>query len=93
MFARSDARFAASLQDLSDQQPERPGSWLERATRKRIIVHTRDDQSIEGVLMKCVDDGLILRAARLLGSDGKQTAMAGEVFVPRENVAFTQRDE
>lgn len=93
MFARSDARFASSLSDLAAQQPEPSGSWLARATRKRIIVHTRNDQSIEGVLMECLDDGLILRAARLLGADGKQTTIAGEVFVPRENVAFTQRDE
>ncbi len=67
--------------------------WLERVLKKKIVVHTRNDQSIEGVLMEQTRDGVILRAAQLLGSDGKRTTMAGEVFVPRENIAFAQLDE
>lgn len=67
--------------------------WFTDVLRKRVVVHTKNDQSIEGVLMEHMRDGIILRASKLLGPEGKQTPMAGEVFVPRENVAFAQLDE
>lgn len=70
-----------------------PDRWLQRVLKKRIVVHTRAGLSIDGVLMEHTEDGLILRAAKLLGDDGKQTSMAGETWVPRENVAFAQLDE
>lgn len=88
MFGRSDERFHDALTGLHESE-----SWLGRVLKKRIVVHTQQDQSIEGVLMEQVADGLILRAANLLGSDGKKTTMAGEVFIPRENIAFAQLDE
>lgn len=88
MRKRSDERFHDALDGLRDGE-----SWLGRVLKKRIVVHTRQDQSIEGVLMEQLEDGLILRAANLLGGDGKRTTMAGEVFIPRENVAFAQLDE
>lgn len=68
-------------------------AWFARVLKKRVIVHTRDSQSIEGVLMEQTADGIILRAASLLRDGGNKTSMAGEVFVPRENVAFAQLDE
>lgn len=67
-------------------------NWLETVVRKRIVVHLKNDQSIDGSLVATMDDGVILRAARLL-NDGPATTMAGEVFIPRENVAFAQLDE
>lgn len=67
--------------------------WLSRVMKRKIILHTKDSQSIEGVLWEQSRDGVILRAAKLLGEKGMSTSMAGEVFVPRENVAFAQRDE
>jgi len=70
-----------------------PSMWLERVMKKRITVHTRQDQTIEGVLMEQAQDGVILRAAQLLKEGGKATPMAGETWVPRENVAFAQLDE
>jgi small nuclear ribonucleoprotein (snRNP)-like protein len=70
-----------------------PEAWLARVLKKKIVVHLKNDQSIEGVLMEQTQDGVILRAAALLGNDGKRTPMAGETFVPRENVAFAQLDE
>lgn len=69
------------------------GRWFKRVLKKKIIVHTRDDQSLEGVLMEQTRDGVILRAASLLQAGGGKTSMAGEVFVPRENVALAQLDE
>lgn len=88
MFGRSDERFRESLGAIGP-----PPTWFERVSKKRIVVHLRNDQSIEGVLWEHTLDGVILRAAKLLGNDGKQTPIAGETFVPREQVAFAQIDE
>jgi hypothetical protein len=90
LVARLDAAEAA-VADLRGAAAAR--RWLDGVLRKKVIVHTRQDQSIEGVLMETTVDGLILRAARLLDASGKGTSMAGETFVPRENVAFAQLDE
>lgn len=88
--SRRDERFQRALDGLGrDAAP----TWLDRVMKKKVLFHTLNDQSIEGVLMEQVADGVILRAAVLLGSEGKRTPMAGEVFVPRENVAFAQLDE
>lgn len=87
---RRDASFQDALDGLGrDAAP----TWLDRVMRKKIVLHTLNDQSIEGVLMEQTADGIIMRASSLLGSDGKRTPMAGEVFIPRENVAFAQLDE
>jgi hypothetical protein len=74
--------------------PAPASSWLVRVLRKRIIVHTLDDKSIEGVLMEVVEDGVILRAAKLLGATRPQdVAMAGETWVREANISFAQLDE
>lgn len=91
MLGRQDEKFHQALQALENGNGNR--SWLDRVMRKRIVVHTRDDQSIEGVLMERTEDGVILRAAKLLNGAGPPTQMAGETWVPRENVAFAQLDE
>lgn len=64
--------------------------WLRRQFRRKVLVHTRDNQTLEGVLEADAPDGLVLRAARFLEGDG-QVPLAGEIFVPRENVAWLQR--
>lgn len=80
------------LADIQRVQSE-PNNWLERMLRRRVVIHTKDDNSLEGSLWETTDDGLILRAAQLLNANGAPTAMAGEVFIPRLNVAFAQLDE
>lgn len=90
MRGRSDARFQESLDQLHDRKPE---SWLDRVLKKRILLHLQNDQSVEGVLMEQVTDGVILRAAKLRGNDGKVTPMDGETWVPRDQIAFAQIDE
>lgn len=87
------------VEDLRDQLGEvqrlqaAPNTWLELMLRRRMIVHTKDDQSFDGSLWMTTDDGLILRAVSLLNTNGAPTQMAGEVFIPRLNVAFAQLDE
>lgn len=85
--------------------PERPApvsalappatAWLERILKKKVVVHLDTDQSIEGVLMELAEDGLILRAAKLLSNDGavEDTGLGGETFVPSGRIVFVQLDE
>lgn len=87
------------VDDLHDQldavlrvQAE-PNNWLDRMLRRRVTVHTKDGMSFDGSLWEMTDDGLILRAAKLLNENGAPTVMPGEVFIPRANVAFAQLDE
>ena len=73
--------------------PAPESGWIQGVLRKRITVHTKGGQSLEGSLADTMDDGLVLRAAQLLNDEGAPTPMAGEVFVPRDHVAFAQLDE
>lgn len=64
--------------------------WVRRAQRARVIVHTTDDQTFDGVLTCEARDGLVLTAASLL--DGQAAVpLGGETFIPREKVSFLQR--
>lgn len=69
-----------------------PTEWLEKVMTKRILIHLKNDTTIDGSLVARMDDGIVLRAAQLLSAGAPPTAMAGEVFIPRENVAFAQLD-
>lgn len=91
LLARNNG-FQQSLDALQTAQRDER-QWFARVSKKKVIVHTKDSQSLEGVLMEQTADGIILRAASLLRDGGGKTSMAGEVFVPRENVAFAQLDE
>lgn len=79
---------------LVGEQAE-PAAWIERVLKKRVLVHLDTDQSIQGVLMEQAEDGLILRAAKLLSNeaDVEDTMIAGETFVPQERIVFAQLDE
>lgn len=80
------------LADVQRAQAE-PNNWLDRVMRKRVTLHTKDDMSFEGSLWDQTDDGVILRASQLLNTNGAPTALPGEVWIPRVNVAFAQLDE
>lgn len=67
-----------------------PAAWMERVLKKRILCHLDTDQSLQGVLIDLAEDGLILRAAKLLGDT--ETPLAGETFVPMGRVVFCQLD-
>lgn len=67
-------------------------SWLKSVTARKMIVHQLNDASIEGLLVGTYQDGLLLRSAALLNSGSTPTTMAGEVFIPREQVALIQID-
>lgn len=65
-----------------------PSGWLEGQVLRRLVVHTTDDQSIEGLVDTVAADGVILRTARLLGKS--TVALGGEVWVPRSKIVFAQ---
>lgn len=65
-------------------------TWLATATRRRIIVHTKTDQTFDAILEAELGDGLLLRAASLVEGPDRSVPLAGEVRIHRDNVAFVQ---
>lgn len=65
-------------------------TWLASATRRRIIVHTKTDQTFDGILETEYVDGVLLRSVSLVESSSKSTPLPGEVRIHRDNVAFVQ---
>lgn len=66
----------------------RQADWLETVTRRRVLVHTRDGQTLDGQLARVDRDGLVLAPASL--ADGPHD-LDGDVFVPRDRVAWMQQ--
>ena len=85
--AKAHAAEAARL------KAERAGEWLRQQRRATLTVHTRDDRTIEGVLERVAEDGIVLVAARLRDSVQGTLDLGGRVFVPRGNVTFVQRHD
>lgn len=69
-------------------------SWLKRRVARRVLVHTIDEHTFEGLLVVVAGDGLVLRAARHIdeGPDGKTVAtpLQGEVWIDRLQVRLVQ---
>ena len=65
--------------------------YLKDLTAETVVVHTRDDASIRGVLLAVHSDVYVLRHAAYLNSDGSKVTIDGEVLVPAGRVAFLQR--
>ena len=56
-----------------------------------VIVHTRDDRSIEGVQILVDGWGILLGASRLLNEGAEpDVALDGDVRIPLANVRFVQ---
>lgn len=56
----------------------------------QVVVHTRDEHSIEGLLVGEDDGWVRLEQARLVDGDAEPVALAGSVRVPAGNVRFVQ---
>lgn len=64
--------------------------WLPEIMAEEVVVHTRDDSSVRGILTQVTRHELVLsRAAYLQGE--RETELQGELGIPRANVAFVQR--
>lgn len=62
--------------------------WLDTVTRRRVLVHTRDGQTLDGQLARVDRDGLVLAPATW--ADGPHD-LEGDTWVPRERVAWMQQ--
>jgi hypothetical protein len=65
-----------------------PPTWLDDAMRTRLLVQTRDGQTLDGSLVRVDADGIVLHPATY-GTE----KLAGEVWVARERVAWVQRPD
>jgi small nuclear ribonucleoprotein (snRNP)-like protein len=63
--------------------------WINRLTRRTVVVHTRDGQSLRGVLVGAYRDCLVLSHAVYLAGEG-EVNVDGEVAVPRQTVGWLQ---
>lgn len=59
--------------------------------RTRFVVTMKPGQTWSGVLLEADNQTLRLSEARLINSDGSETAADGNVFLPRSDVAYMQR--
>lgn len=65
-----------------------PAAWFERLVRRRVLLHTTDDESIEGLLDEVTPDGVVLVDATYLGATSAR--LGGEVYVPRGRIKLVQ---
>ena len=78
----------SSPPSLPPAAPDIRAEWLAEVTFQRVIVHTHDDRSIEGMLASAGPTDLVLVHAKLLGSS--PTDLGGRVWLPRSSVFFVQ---
>jgi len=68
-----------------------PDRILQRLVRTRFLVATRTGATWDGVLMEADERSVVLRDAKVIGTDGTETPADGEVLIPRGDVAYMQR--
>lgn len=64
--------------------------WIERLAKRSVIVHLSDGASMRAVLLRSHPDCMVLVEARYLSPDGQETAVDGEIVIPRQNVSWLQ---
>lgn len=64
-------------------------AWLRAAKRPAVLIHTKDGQSIRGVLVRRQPDALVLEQPDYL-TGVKPQGLGGTVVIPRSNVAWWQ---
>lgn len=62
--------------------------WLRTKVRKRAIVYTVDEQTLDGWLVEVAGDGLVLNDTHVRTE--RDVPLPGDVFVPAERVRFVQ---
>lgn len=63
---------------------------LPRTLMKRVVVHTKDEHSIEGVLIGEYVDCLVLAHASFFGGEAGVMNIEGDQIILNENVSFIQ---
>jgi hypothetical protein len=64
--------------------------WIDQLTKRTVVAHLRDGVSVRGVLFAAYKDCFVLVSAVYLSPSGDQTAVDGEVVIPRESVSWIQ---
>jgi hypothetical protein len=62
--------------------------WLKDKVRNHAVVYTVEDKVLEGVLAAVTDEGIVLNNTII--HDSKDVPLAGDVFIPREQLRFVQ---
>lgn len=65
--------------------------WLRRLEREQVVVHTKDDRSLKGVLVNAHKDCLVLTQYHYLSETTSNDPLPGEAVVLRDNVSWLQR--
>lgn len=68
--------------------PQPSPTWLERKRGVHLRFNLVDESTIAGVVLEVGPDGVLLGAAEYLGD--QSVPLGGEVFLPKERVAFIQ---
>ena len=63
---------------------------LRKHLRTRFIITTKAGQTWDGLVLDADDRIIILADVESVGSDGTRTSAAGQVFIPRPDVAYMQ---
>ena len=63
--------------------------WLRLKTRRKVVVHLTDSNTVEGLLRRSAPDGLVLEAAQYHDTE-RPVPLSGDVFLPRDRVSFVQ---
>ena len=67
------------------------GRGIDRLEKRRVVVHTKDDQSIRGVLLAAHRDSLRLGSVEYLERAREEArGIPGEALVLRSNVSWLQ---
>jgi hypothetical protein len=67
--------------------------WLEAVKLRKVTIHLDTGRSIEGCIAVASRDGVMLKAATLLGEptlNEEDTKLDGETWIPRERIMFCQ---
>lgn len=62
---------------------------VRKLVRSRVVVHTRDDQSIRGILTASYRDCFVLAEPQYLG-EAQPSDLEGRAVILRDNVAWLQ---
>lgn len=64
--------------------------WIERQSKRNVVVHMSDGVSMRGVLFGVYKDCFVLTHASYLSGSGEETRVDGEVILPRKNLSWFQ---
>jgi small nuclear ribonucleoprotein (snRNP)-like protein len=74
---------------LANRRARRPREYFRELVRRRVLVHTKDDRSIRGVLCADYEDCVVLDAPEYLG-EAQVEKLSGPAVIPSQNLSWIQ---